>query len=236
MIVGSGLLAKAFAPRYRWSTRVCIYAAGVSNSTCVDGREFARERERLTQALAAGAQVDRFVYFSTCSVADPAAAATQYVRHKLAMEELVSRHPGFLVARLPQVAGRTPNPHTLLNYLYARISRSESFQVWNRATRNIIDVDDVVAIVSELIEGPGAARAIVNVANPVSYPVLEIVAAMEQVTGKPAVHALIEDGAAYAIDTSLIAPIIGKLGLAFDDQYLVRVARKYYANPLPHEH
>lgn len=62
------------------------------------------------------------------------------------MEALVTHHPRHLILRLPQVAGRTPNPHTLLNYLYARISRGESFRLWRNARCNIIDVDDVAAI------------------------------------------------------------------------------------------
>jgi nucleoside-diphosphate-sugar epimerase len=222
------LLAKAFSTRYGGSETVWIYAAGVSNSGCVDPHEFERERTRLTEALGNGGQASAFVYFSTCSISDPVAAGSAYVQHKREMEKLVSQHPGFVVVRSPQVAGRTPNPHTLLNYLYARITRSERFPVWIHAKRNIIDVDDVAAIVEEMLKDPGERRITVNVASPVSHSILAIVAALEKVTGKRAVTKLVDDGAPYAIDTSAIGPIIGRLGLAFDDEYIVRVARKYY--------
>ena len=143
MIIGSGLLAHAFSSAFLQREDVCIYAAGVSNSSCTDAHEFARERQRLEDALRQAMHVDTFVYFGTCSVADPDSQNTPYVQHKLAMERLVQAHPQGLILRLPQVAGKTSNPHTLLNYLYARISRSEKFDLWSRAKRNIIDVAEV---------------------------------------------------------------------------------------------
>ena len=69
MIIGSGLLAHAFSSAFLQRKDVCIYAAGVSNSSCTDAREFAREHQRLEQALRQAIHVDAFVYFGTCSVA-----------------------------------------------------------------------------------------------------------------------------------------------------------------------
>ena len=72
MIIGSGLLAKAFTNKFSQRDDICIYAAGVSNSACSDEREFARERQLLNEALQTKAgEVDAFVYFGTCSVGDP---------------------------------------------------------------------------------------------------------------------------------------------------------------------
>jgi len=151
MLIGSGLLAHAFSRAFLRREDVCIYAAGVSNSSCTDIHEFARERQRLGDALRQAMHVDVFVYFGTCSVADPEVRHTAYVQHKLAMEQMVSAHSRNLILRLPQVAGKTPNPHTLLNFLYGRIARSESFNLWSKARRNIIDVADVTAIAEQLI-------------------------------------------------------------------------------------
>lgn len=152
MIIGSGLLGRAFSASYTHRNDVCVYAAGVSNSNITDKSEFAREQLRLTAALAAAKDVSVFVYFGTCSVLDPEAYHTQYVQHKLAMERLVQTHSNYLILRLPQVAGQTPNPHTLLNFVYSRIIRSEAFVVWRTARRNIIDIDDVVTLGGLLIE------------------------------------------------------------------------------------
>lgn len=229
MIIGSGLLAKAFEPRFGASDSVWVYAAGVSNSNCTDAGEFERERRRLATALDRSADADAFVYFSTCSIDDPEATSSDYVQHKLAMEALTRSHR-YVIVRLPQVCGRTPNPHTLMNFLYARISRGEAFQIWTRATRNVIDVDDVAAIVSELLEISTARSLTVNVANPVSHSVPEIVAAMEEAVGKRAITRMVEEGGSYHIDTSEIQPLIDKLGLSFDEGYVRRVARKYYGS------
>jgi len=229
MIIGSGLIAHAFRAAYSHSDAVCIYAAGVSNSACSDEHEFARERQRLTAALDKSQAIDCFVYFGTCSVNDPEAQQTPYVQHKLAMEQLVATHPRYLILRLPQVAGITPNPHTLLNFLYAHIARSEAFQLWARATRNIIDVEDVAAIATLLIENTSARNLTINIANPICYSMPDIVAAMERIVGKPAICDLIERGSGYAIDTSAIRPLLAQAGVIFGDNYLEGVIGKYYA-------
>lgn len=229
MIIGSGLIAHAFRPFYARSEGICLYAAGVSNSGCTDQQEFARERERLTSALQQAQQTDAFVYFGTCSVADPEVRDTPYVQHKLAMEQLVAAHPGHLILRLPQVAGITPNPHTLLNFLYAHIARSEAFQLWRNARRDIIDVDDVAAIARQLIDDPAARRITVNIACPENYAMTDIVAAMERVVGKRAIYKLVDRGTGYQIDTRDIQPLLDKAGVQFGAGYLDRVIGKYYA-------
>ncbi len=72
MIVGSGLLARAFALHAAVTPQCWFYAAGVSNSACTDEREFERERARLADALRSASGAPAFVYFSTCSADDPA--------------------------------------------------------------------------------------------------------------------------------------------------------------------
>ena len=228
MIIGSGLLAHAFAPIYSERIDVCIYAAGVSNSSCTDIQEFEREKKRLTDALHTSGNVDAFVYFSTCSVADPESQNTPYVLHKLAMERLVELHPRYLILRLPQVAGKTPNPHTLLNYLYARVSRSESFRLWSKARRNIIDVDDVAAISRQLLDMNPIRNVTINIASPTSYAMMDIVQAMEKAVGKRAFYEIVERGSGYPIDINTILPAINSAGVKFGHDYLERVIHKYY--------
>ncbi|MDP2785654.1 MAG: NAD-dependent epimerase/dehydratase family protein [Sulfurimicrobium sp.] len=228
MIIGSGLLAHAFPRAFLQREDVCIYAAGVSNSSCTDAREFVRERQRLGDALRQTMHVDAFVYFGTCSVADSEARNTPYVQHKLAMEQMVYTHPRNLILRLPQVAGKTPNPHTLLNFLYARISRSESFNLWSKAKRNIIDVADAAAIAQQLIASSSARNTTFNIANVVNYPMADIVNAMERVVGKRAVYYAVERGSEYLIDTRAIFPVLDKAGVKFGNDYLERVIDRYY--------
>lgn len=228
MLIGSGLLATAFAATFLHREDVCIYAAGVSNSSCTDQQEFDRERARLGESLKTWQPDGLFVYFGTCSVADPDAKHTPYVLHKLAMEQLVSARSNYLIVRLPQVAGRTPNPHTLLNFLHARISRSEAFPLWTLARRNVIDVDDVVSISTRLVDSESSRNVVVNVANISNYAMLEIVQALERSVGKPAIYQKVERGSGYEIDTSYIMPVLPSAGVDFDRDYLQRVTDKYY--------
>jgi nucleoside-diphosphate-sugar epimerase len=230
MLYGSGLLARAFSKTFSQIGNVCIYAAGVSNSGCSDRHEFEREHQRLTNALQNEIAVDVFVYFGTCSIGDMDTYNSPYVQHKMAMEKLVFAHPRHLVLRLPQLAGRTPNPHTLLNYLYSRISRSEAFSLWRKAKRNIIDVDDIVVVTKNLIADDSMRKIVLNVANPINYPMIDIVNAMETVTGKPGIYDVLERGSEYSIDTSVLLPVYDKVGINFQDGYLHRVITKYYAD------
>lgn len=228
VIIGSGLLARAFPDTFLARADVCIYAAGVSNSGCTNPNEFMRERQRLTDAMRQAMGVDAFVYFGTCSVADPDALNTPYVQHKLAMEKMVAANPRHLILRLPQVVGKTPNPHTLLNFLYARISRSEAFDLWSKAKRNIIDVVDVALIAQQLVANNSMRNRTLNIANVVSYSMADIVSTMESVVDKPAVYNVVERGSEYPIDTSAIIPILENAGVGFGHDYLEKVVGKYY--------
>ncbi|TKB74906.1 MAG: NAD-dependent epimerase/dehydratase family protein [Nitrospira sp.] len=228
MIIGSGLLAHAFSREFLHCADVCIYAAGVSNSSCTNTHEFERERQRLAQAVQQALYVNTFVYFGTCSVSDPGARNTPYVQHKLAMEQLVRTHPRCLILRLPQVVGKTPNPHTLLNFLYARISRSESFELWGSAKRSIIDVEDVAAIAEQLIAINSVQNTVAYIANVVNYRMVDIVHEMERVVGKRAVYDVVERGSEYFIDTSVMLPVLEKAGVKFGNDYLEKVIDRYY--------
>jgi uncharacterized protein YbjT (DUF2867 family) len=212
VIVGSGMIATELDDR----SGVVFYAAGVSNALCVDEDEYARDRERLRANLH---RQGLFVYFSTASDLD-----SRYVQHKREMESLVKSRGEYLICRASNIAGKTSNPHTILNYLYARISRSEGFQCWSKARRNIIDVSDLREITHWLIRD-GAVNETVNLAAPKDYSVPEIVAAFERLTLKKAYAKMVERGDATRLDVSRIegAPV------KFGADYLDRVLRKYYA-------
>lgn len=227
MLIGSGLLAQAFTKQFSQRDDVCIYAAGVSNSSCTDVQEFERERRLLSETMGKAKHAGAFVYFGTCSVADPDVQNTPYVQHKLEMEQLVAEHRHYLIFRLPQLAGKTPNPHTLLNFLYARISRSEAFNLWRKAKRNIIDIDDVVVIAGRLIDD-AVQNTTLNIANPINYSMTDIVGAMERAVGKRAIYYDVNRGSEYTIDVSAILPLVGSIGLQFGSDYLDKVIQKYF--------
>lgn len=227
MIVGQGLLARAFAPRYMDDPRVTIFASGVSNSREADPDAFERERALLAPLLDGRTRV---VYFGSCASAmADASAATPYMRHKRAMEELVAGSPDGLVLRLPQVVGSTPNPNTLTNFLRDRILAGTSFNVWANAERNLIDVDHVASIGDHLIDAAGGDRRVFSVASADPLPMPELVAIFERVLGRSARYTADPVGSALRIDATEALAAAARLGIDLGPGYAETVIRKYYA-------
>ncbi|MBD9435079.1 NAD-dependent epimerase/dehydratase family protein [Pseudoxanthomonas sp. PXM03] len=226
MIVGRGLLARSFAERYANKDHLLIFASGVSNSAESDPSEFGRERRALEAELAKGYR--RSVYFGSCGVADRVGNDTPYMNHKRAMESIVQSTRGGLVLRLPQVVGRTDNPNTLTNFLRDRILSGESFQVWSRAERNLIDIDDVVAIASAMIECEEQIPAVVNIAAERSVPMPAIVAIFEEALGRKANFDLKDQGTPFPIESAYANRVGRELGIDLGSNYAERVIRKYY--------
>lgn len=225
MIVGSGLLARAFAPAFASRRDVLVFASGVSNSLQADPAAFAREAALLDDALRHDGVL---LYFGTCSIGDADRRDTPYARHKAAMETRVLDHPGGLVLRLPQVVGDTPNPHTLTNFLRDRILHETAFSVWEHAERNLVDVDDVARIGARLVEAHAGPRAVAIAApRPVRMPAL--VAMFERVLDRRAHFTLEPRGAPLRIDAAEAHAIAGTLGIDMDGDYVDRLIGKYYA-------
>ncbi|MYN43987.1 NAD-dependent epimerase/dehydratase family protein [Pseudoduganella sp. FT93W] len=228
MIIGNGLLAQACAPHFRLRDDVLVFASGVSNSRETRAEEYAREQAMLEEAL----KLDLFtVYFSSCSVHDAELAHTPYVQHKRAMEALITaRSRQMAIIRLPQVVGSTPNPYTLTNYLNEQITEGKPFQLWLRAWRNLIDVEDVAAIVAQLIDHHWADGVITNVACPFSVPVPELVHTFEQVLGQRANYTEVDAGDHYQLDVELSMAAARAIGLEFGSDYIINLIRKYYGH------
>ena len=228
MIIGSGLLAREFYSKYACNEDVCIYAAGVSNSACTDIEAFQRENNLLSSTLKKIDKTALLVYFGTCSVLDSGMVKTPYVEHKKRMEGLALTHSNTLILRLPQLAGHTKNPNTLLNYLYKKIINEDFFYMWSKASRNIIDVSDVAMISAKIIENKQKECNILNIANIENYTMDKIILEMETILKKKALYKPIEKGENYYIDTSLIRKYITNLDMIFDNNYLKNILTKYY--------
>lgn len=229
MIIGSGLLAHAFAPYFDISETQCVYAAGVSNSMCDDRHKIDREKARLADAIHRYAPADVFLYFGICSVNGAATPLSPYLAHKIEMERLAQTHARHLILRLPQVAGRSENPHTLLNYIFNRVSRSERFQAWSRARRNVIDVDDAARMAVRVVQ-QGIRGEKVDVANPSDASMTELVQTMARVVGKPAICDYVDRGDACMVDVESVRGLAERCGIGCDETYLARVLEKYYGS------
>jgi nucleoside-diphosphate-sugar epimerase len=218
------MLARAMAPVVQARHACVVFASGVSNSTETDPAAFAREEALLREHLD---DPRTLLYFSSCGVADAFEAQRPYIRHKQAMEDLVRANGGRII-RLPQVVGHTDNPHTLTNYLRDRILRGEHFDLWAKAERNLVDVDDVARILGALLDDWPRDMQTIAVACPVSTPMPRLVPVFEQVLGRKANFTSLDLGRPMPIDAALAHDIARRLRIDFGDGYLERVIGKYY--------
>jgi hypothetical protein len=69
---------------------------------------------------------------------------------------------------------------------------------------------------------------VTNIANPTSYKVTEIVAAIEKKLQIQANYVPIPKGSTFNIDISAISEIIKQLEISFTGNYLVNLLEKYY--------
>ncbi len=170
------------------------------------------------------------VYFSTCSIYDPEQVRSPYVKHKLALEEIIKNYGlPYIICRVSNVVGATSNKATVFNFLINNIKEQQRFKLWKNASRNIIDLDDLVKITDYLINHPAYHRRTINIANPLSYPVTSLVQEIELFFKIKAITEVIEQGSFFSIDIDEISDIISYLNLEFDDFYIRRILKKYFA-------
>lgn len=230
MIVGSGLLASAFNLSTATRYKTTVFASGVSNSAETRLECFAREARLLDESLAK--RNSMFVYFSTCSIADPERSVTPYVQHKLAMEaKVMGTAKRYLILRLPQVVGGTGNPHTLTNFLARNILAKEEFPVWASAIRCLIDVADAVKITEYLIANNVGATRIDELAPPETINMNQLVKMMENALGTKAHCKRLPIGGGCTPRSNLAVHIGNIVGIDFSPGYTHRLIQKYYGRP-----
>ncbi|MBT9551225.1 MAG: hypothetical protein IV088_10285 [Hydrogenophaga sp.] len=229
MIIGTGLLASSFEKHINKLQGICIFASGVSNSSCTDEAEFARELNLLKDTFEGLSLNESFAYFSTCSVYDPTLKHSAYIKHKQKIELMILQRKNSHIFRLPQLAGNSKNTTTLLNFLSNSIESSSPINIWSKAERNIIDVEDATRTVIHYIKNHKNKNIIANVCNPCPTKILDIVRMLEKIKGKSARVNYIEGGSFYDIPLDHTKEIYREIGLTFKDSYLEDTLRKYYS-------
>lgn len=225
MVIGSGLIAKAFA-KYDKDESTVIFASGVSSSKEISEEAFLREEKLLTSHLEKYGDVKYFVYFSTCSVFDTYFEQSEYVKHKLNMEQIVIQKANrYNIFRLPQVLGMN-NKNQLIGFFYDAIKHEKHFDLYD-IERNIIDIDDVLMIASEIIDSKKFINVISNIANPKNMRVTHIVKILEKVCNKKANYTLINKEGSFKIDMTQMQSLTYK-DTIFQDDYLENRIKKYY--------
>jgi nucleoside-diphosphate-sugar epimerase len=228
MVIGRGTMAKAFSD-FTNNNNFLIFASGVSNSKETNREAFTREMTLLQETIGLYPHL-HIVYFSTCSVYDTEEQHSAYVQHKLAAEQFIQQTTQrYTIFRVSNVVSSTLQHSTIFSYLAHHIKNNLFFKLWKNAHRNLLGVEDVKKIISYLLTQPKLSHnQIINIANPRSYSVMAIVAAMEQYFKCQANYELIEKGTYFEIDTSLVQNIAPQLDITFDEYYISHLLRTYY--------
>ncbi|MCX7549363.1 NAD-dependent epimerase/dehydratase family protein [Xanthomarina sp. F2636L] len=229
MVIGNGLMAQAFK-EYYLNDEVVIFASGVSNSTETNEKAFIRELN-LLEKIILDYPKSKLVYFSTCSIEDESVKKNLYVKHKIKVEEYIAENcDSYIIFRVSNVVGKRGNANTLINYLVQAIQENKEITLWQKAERNIIDIEDVIFIANYVLNNDFNNETI-NIAFRKSFLVTDIVKLIEQFLSKKATINLIDKGNRLRIDTSKIAPALDTIETEkrANLQYISSLLKKYYA-------
>ncbi len=221
------MIAKKFES-YRDNEEIVIFASGVSDSSNTDAVAFKRELNLILETIKNN-KGKLFVYFSTCSISDRSMLRSSYVCHKVKMEDFILGHcPKFLIFRITNPIGHTNNTHTVVNYFIKNIIEKHKFDVWEKASRNIIDLDDMYLICNEILLKNMFTNSIVNIANPKNYSVLYIIQCIEKHFGINGNYSLVDKGGGPVIDTGTVDSLYAAFNIHFTDDYLPKLLQKYF--------
>ena len=225
MIVGNGLIASLFTDID--SENIIFFASGVSNSSETNLEQFQREENLVLKTLEQSND-KLFIYFSTCSIYDSSKTNSPYVIHKLHMEEIVkSTAAKFLILRVSNVVGKGGNPNLLMNYLVRSVENQETINVHTKATRNLIDAEDVKNLTLQFIKDQNFNK-IYNLAYLQNYSVIEILEILEKKYQKKLNLNLIKSGSGYQINIPEVENYFLENGLQNKESYLCNILEKYY--------
>jgi nucleoside-diphosphate-sugar epimerase len=240
-IIGSGFLARHLAPLAGSHKGVTVIAAGVSAAGDTPQRAFDREAALLFDVIHECEPGERLVFFSTASTGmysvpgdepgtedGPVFPATAYGRHKFALEAvLAASGVDYLILRLGHVVGPHQPPHQLLPAL-ARQVQAGDVRIYRNASRDLIDIRDVVTIVDALLAG-APERLVVNVASGVPVPVERIVDRVETLLGTPARHTYVDaPAAAQPVSTRRLRRLVPAVtGMGFGPGYYEGLLDRY---------
>ena len=228
-VIGNGMVAKSFKKGNFSNINCTIFASGVSNSKCTNNELFLREENLLRREINKSLNQRYFIYFGTCSIYDKDLQNSKYVLHKINMENIVLEQPNGLIFRLPQLAGHNSSPYNFLSSIKLAADTGENFTVWEKAKRNIIDVEDVKKIVLHLITNNICENRTLNIANKNSYYVKDIIKVFEKVLQLKINTSYLKKGCSYDIDISKINFLIKEYNME-TIEYIEKLAEKYYKN------
>lgn len=221
MVVGGGQLAKAFSS-YKNNTDVVIFASGVSNSNCTGILEFKREESLLVNTLKEN-ENKIFVYFSSCALSAEEYPKNAYYDHKAEMERVIQKHSNnYLIFRVPQLFGKLIPHGTLINFIYGTVKNEIRFEIYDNAYRYVIEINDVVKLVTTYIQYSANRCSIIDIANTYRYSISDIVNVFEKLLNKKANVKLVHKEDQYTLDLTYVQSFIvtNNIDIHFGKDYL----------------
>ena len=109
------------------------------------------------------------------------------------------------------------------------MKNKEIINVHTKATRNLIDVEDIKNITNQLIDKQYFNK-IINIAYPENYTIIEILEIMEKFYQTKLYLNLVKSGSGYAIDTHDVESYFIQHALTNKETYLHKILEKYYSN------
>ena len=229
MLFGTGVIADRFCD-YELQRKYFIFAGSVNDSLVEDEKILQDEEAKIKLALSKNPDI-LFVYFSSCSVLDPDVSDTPYVLHKLRAEKLIEENAkSFLIFRLPQVLGISNEKSSLINYLVDSIANKKPITIWDKSKKNLIDIDDIHAISSEILKNNLCLNSTINIASTKQISVLNIVEDIEKFLGITANYTLVDKGSDLSPNVSEIEPLLIHLNVNFGEYYLTSALEKYFSH------
>lgn len=220
-VIGNGQLAKIFKEK-QIVANSCIFASGVSNSACIDEKQFKREETLLIDTLE-NCKDKKFVYFSSCALSALEYPKNAYYIHKEKMENIIKEYSkNYYIFRIPQLFGDLILHKTLINFIYKSIVHNHRFNVYDEAYRYVIEINDVYMLVNEYLTHSKSCIT-VDLANPYRYKVLDIVETFEKLLDKKANYEILQKEDKYILDLSSLEHFIKDKGINIDfgEEYLM---------------
>lgn len=225
MVIGNGLLANTFID-FKDDENFLVLASGVSNSLETNYEEFIREKDLILSFSGSTACV---IYFSTVGLYDTDLSSTPYNKHKAYIESLIIRNfNNYLIFRLPILVSNSNNPNTLTNFIHLKMSRNEEFPVFSRASRYLIDIDDVKTLVTGMIKSLYYKNEILDINFDNGIMINELVKIFENVINIIPKTVSIDRGSTYRTHNNAFINYLNKIEFQQTHDYLYLLIKKYY--------
>jgi len=226
MIIGNGLIARAFKNSSYVFDDCIIFASGISDSKSDSTKEFQREFNLLSQYIK---EDKKFIYFSSIHILDPSEKDSMYVQHKLNIEEFIrSNFLNYIIYRLPVIVGKGGNSKALFNFLFNSIVKNIEMTIYLKSYRYILDVHSVVYFVNQTLH---IQNKTINLVADKAFSILEILQLFEKYLNKKAKFIRVDKGDYFEVDNTEFKDSLldkNELTIYSNYKYIEDTIRKYY--------